>query len=68
MSERPLGGSAQFEETQGEARTRPVVEEGGAHEEAPRPSELVFEIGIAVAGFLSVAVFANLIVVAIHAG
>ncbi len=37
-------------------------------EEAPRPSEVLYEIGMAIAAFLGVAVLAQLLVVAIHAG
>jgi hypothetical protein len=72
MREKHLARGSRFEETRseethGEAYDRFILEEGAERDAAPRPSELVFEIGLALAGFLSLAVFANLFVVAIHA-
>lgn len=68
MQEKHLVRAARFEEAHDEARDCFIVEEGGEREAAPRPGEVLFEIGIALAGFLSLAVIANLFVVALHAG
>ncbi|MGB8278467.1 MAG: hypothetical protein WCF20_11135 [Methylovirgula sp.] len=37
-------------------------------DEAPRPSEVLCEIGVAIAAFLGIAVLAQLLVLAIQAG
>ncbi len=68
MQEKHLGRAARFEEMREETCDRFIVEEGGEHEATPRPGEVLVEIGIAVAAFLSLAVFADLFVVAICAG
>ncbi len=68
MREKHLVRASRSEETHDETRDRFIVEVGAGREKAPRPGELIFEIGLALAGFLSLAVVANLFVVAIGAG
>lgn len=68
MQEKYFGRAARFEDAHRETQGRFIVEDGAERDSAPRPGELVFEIGLALAGFLSLAVIAHLFVVAIYAG
>ncbi len=67
MQEKHFGRAARFEDAHRETQGRFIVEDGVEPDAAPRPGELAFEIGLAIVGFLSLAVIAQFFVVAIHA-
>jgi hypothetical protein len=62
MQDNRLGRASQRAE--GHCRDRNTA----GREETPTPNELLFEIGLAIAGFLGVALLAQLAVMAMQAG
>ncbi|HEY1736716.1 MAG TPA: hypothetical protein VGG12_08720 [Methylovirgula sp.] len=51
-----------------EARRRFIRHDDCFNEAEPKPGDVLFEIGVAMIGFLSLAVGANLLVVLLHVG